>query len=96
MDDDPLEETLFEDEQTDAEQALAPSVDVPDGSNADPQLRRQFWFLVVVFNVALLALSVGLMLAAFRGRWNDGLTGVAAGVILFGYGYYRYRTITRD
>ena len=95
MDDDPIEETLFGDEKSDAERELAPSVDVPDGSDADPQLQRQFWLLVLVFNVALLAFSVGLMLVVFRGRMDDGLTGVAAGVVLFVYGYYRYRQVTR-
>lgn len=96
MDDDPFDEPLFDDEQSEAERELAPSVDVPDSSNADPQLKRQFWLLVLVFNVALLAFSVGLMLVAFRGRWDDGTTATAAGIILFLYGYYRYRGVTRE
>ena len=96
MDDDPIDETLFGDEKSEAEQELAPSVDIPDSADADPQLQRQFWLLVLVFNVALLAFSVGLMLVVFRGRWGDGMTGVTAGVVLFLYGYYRYRTVTRD
>ena len=96
MDDDPIEETLFGNEESEAERELAPSVDVPDSSNADPKLQRQFWLLVLVFNAALLAFSVGLMLAVFRGRWNDGIAGVAAGIILFLYGYHRYRGVTRE
>lgn len=87
---------LFDDEKTEAEQELAPSVDIPDGSDADPRIQRQFWLLVLVFNIALLSFSVGLMLAVFRGRWDDGTAAVAAGVVLFLYGFYRYRRVTRE
>lgn len=96
MDDDPIEETLFGDEKSEAEQELAPSVDIPDSSNADPRLQRQFWVLVLVFNAALLSFSVGLLLVIFRGRWDDGSTAVVAGIVLFVYGYYRYRTVAQD
>ena len=39
---------LFGNEESEAERELAPSVDIPDESDADPQLQRQFWLLVVV------------------------------------------------
>jgi predicted cobalt transporter CbtA len=96
VDDDPLEETLFGDEKSEAEQELTPSVDIPDSSDADPRLQRQFWLLVLVFNAALLAFSVGLLLVVFHGRWDDGTTAVVVGIVLFVYGYYRYRTVTQD
>lgn len=85
---------LVSDEQSDAERELAPSVDVPEESDADPHLQRQFWVLVLVFNVALMAASVGAMLAVFRGQWDTGGSLVAAGAILTGYGYYKYRAYT--
>jgi len=82
---------LVPDEQSDAERELAPSVDVPEESDADPRLQRQFWLLVLVFNVALMALSVGAMLAVLRGQWDTGGSLVGAGTILTAYGYYKYR-----
>ncbi|MFB6069051.1 MAG: hypothetical protein ABEJ90_03895 [Halobacterium sp.] len=85
----------FDDEKTEAERELAPSVDVPDESAASPELRRRFWLLVVVFNLAVLAASVGAMLVAFRGAYDTGGSLLAAGVVLFAYGLFRYRTITR-
>lgn len=81
---------------TDAERDAVPSVDVPDASAASPQLRRRFWGLVIVFNVAVLALSLGVMLVAFRGRWQLGGQLVAAGAVLFAYGLYAYRRVAGD
>lgn len=82
---------LFPNEESEAERELAPTVDVPDESDADPQLQRRFWLLVLVFNVALLAASVGAMLAAFRGQYDTGGSLLAAGAILAAYGSYKYR-----
>ena len=87
---------LLGDEKSDAERELAPSVDTPDESDADPELQRKFWLLVLVFNVAVMALSVGAMLAVFRGQWDTGGSLVVAGSILAAYGYYKYRVYTRD
>lgn len=86
---------LVPDEQSDSERELAPSVDVPDESDADPRLQRQFWLLVLVFNVALMALSVGAMLAVFRGQWDTGGSLVGAGTVLTAYGFYKYRVYSR-
>lgn len=57
---------------------------------------RLFWTLVGVFNVALIALALGVMLIGFRGRWALGGQLVLAGTILFVYGYYRYRNYRDD
>jgi hypothetical protein len=86
---------LVGDEKSEAEQELAPSVDVPDESDADPEVQRQFWILVVVFNVALGALSVGAMFIAFRGQWTLGGRLVVAGAVLSAYGFYKYRAVMR-
>lgn len=90
------DDELFPDEKSEAEQRLAPSVDIPDETDADPVLQRKFWWLVVVFNVALGAASVGAMLAGFRGNWDLGGSLLAAGLILFAYGFLRYRTYTSE
>jgi hypothetical protein len=95
---------FLDDEPSDAEQELAPEVDVPsvdapeipDGSDAPAGLRRKFWTLVATFNVALLAVSLGLMFVAFRGRWQYGGLAVVLGLVLFAFGYWRYQRYTGD
>jgi len=73
--------------------AADPEVDVPDPSEAPVQLRTAFWSLVVVFNAALLAVSVGAMFVAFRGRWEFGGVLVVAGALAFAFGVHRVRTV---
>ncbi len=58
---------------------------------ASSEVRYRFWALVMVFNVALLAASVGVMFVAFQGEWELGGQLTLAGLALFGFGYYRYR-----
>lgn len=65
--------------------------EIPDPSNASPELRRTFVRLVVVFNLAVLATGVGLLLVAFEREWRDGGALVAIGLATFAYGYWRYR-----
>jgi len=61
----------------------------PDGAgNSD--VTALFWKLVVVFNVALLALSVGPMLAYFDGRVDLGIRITLIGALAFAYGLFRY------
>ncbi|SEW02883.1 DUF7322 domain-containing protein [Halobacterium jilantaiense] len=90
-----LDDLPFADEESEAEQELAPSVDIPDSSAASTELKRQFWSLVLVFNAALLALSVGAMLVGFQGDWDAGGSLLAAGAILSVYGSYKYRVYSR-
>ena len=90
-----LDDVPFGDEKSDAEQELAPSVDIPDESAASTELKRKFWSLVLVFNVALGALSVGAMLVGFEGDWEVGGSLVAAGAVLAVYGFYKYRVYSR-
>jgi hypothetical protein len=71
---------------------------VPDASesDADPELKRRFWTLVLVFNVALFGTSLGLMLVGFEGRWRVGGAIFAVGAFAFLRGWRRYRTVQRD
>ena len=71
----------------------APSA--PDGTG-DSEVAALFWKLVVVFNVALLALSVGPMLAYFEGQVERGLQIFLVGVIAFAYGTFRYVQFRRS
>lgn len=66
----------------------------PDPDGIDSEIAGPFWKLVVVFNAALLALSLGSMFVVFRGQWDLGLRILAVGVIASAYGvvrYYRFR-----
>lgn len=64
---------------------------IPDGEDAPVELHRAFWGLVAVFNVALFAIALGVMLIGFRGQWDLGGSLLGAGLVLFAYGVYRYR-----
>jgi len=67
----------------------------PDGA-ANTEVTALFWKLVVVFNVALLGLSVGPMLYYFEGRVDLGIRVTLAGAIAFAYGYFRYRRFVKQ
>lgn len=58
----------------------------------DPEIRARFWGLVLVFNVALLALSLGAMFIGFEGNLELGGQLLLVGGILGAYGLYRYRS----
>lgn len=61
------------------------SVDVPT------RLKLDFWLLVIVFNIALLAFGVGVMLIVFEQRWAEGLHLIGFGITTFMIGL-RYCT----
>ncbi|MFB6228831.1 MAG: hypothetical protein ABEH88_09780 [Halobacteriales archaeon] len=71
-------------------------VGVPDGSDASAQLRASFWGVVLLFNVALLLLSVGPMFALMRGRWRLGGGLFVAGAVAFGLGVRRVRIVKKQ
>lgn len=60
--------------------------DLPSGAEVSSHVRRSFWEMVVLLKIALLALSLGIMLAYFRGRIDIaaglGLVAAVAGVRL--------------
>lgn len=89
-----------------------PEVDIPGQGDADdagettdlemfpddvePEVSRTFWRLVVVFDVALLALAVGPMFIYFRGNWELGSRLLILGGVTLAYGVYRYRRFRKD
>lgn len=73
-----------------------PEVDVPDGSDAEPAVSRAFWAAVVMANVALLLVSLGPMLAVFRGQWRLGGALFVVGVVVFYRLYRHYRSFVAD
>lgn len=68
-------------------------VDPPEESEAPPELRATFWTLVVLFNIAILAIAVGAMLLGFRGQWTPGGPLLVAGILAFAFGVYRVRNV---
>lgn len=66
----------------------------PDLSDrdVDPELLKEFWTLVALFNVGLLAFSLGVMLIGFDGRWRFGGGLVVVGLLALVRGLHRYRT----
>ena len=89
-----------EPEEFDPHDLGPPIPEAPDPTDSDvdidPGTHALFWGLVLVFNAALLLLSLGVMFAAFEGNYDLGAQLFAVGAILFGYGYYRYRRFTRE
>lgn len=68
----------------------------PEGTADVPaELRRAFWFLVVVFNAALLGVGLGLLLLVFERGPDLGVELLGAGLLLGAYGYLRYRYVRR-
>lgn len=72
--------------------ADGPETGFPDDADevSNPEAVRLFVRLVVVFDVALLALALGPMFVFFRGERELGTQIFLAGVVAFGYGTYRY------
>lgn len=68
-------------------------ISIPDGSDAPAQLRASFWGVVLLFNAALLLLSVGPMFALILGRWRLGGGLFVTGVVTFGLGVRRVRIV---
>lgn len=82
-----------------SELPTVPSVDVPTpprpGGDAPPALRRGFWTTVLVFDVALLATSVGAMMLAFGVERPLGAGLLAVGLLSLFRGYRKYRALDR-
>lgn len=89
------EKSEFEPEEFDPD-SLGPDAPTPSSGDYQSDAAGLFVRLVVVFNVALLALSVGPMLAYFEGQVDLGLRIFLAGVVLFGYGTVRYVRFERE
>ena len=87
--------TRFEDAE---EPDLGPDVPEPPEPDGDthPRVQLLFWGLVVVFNIAVLGIGVGILLIVFDGNLTLGGQVLAVGLVLLGYGLYRYRDARRE
>lgn len=67
---------------------------IPVTTPTNPEISRlswTFWYLVIIFNIALLTLSLGILLLLFETNWPLGLPLIVTGIVTFTIGYYRYR-----
>jgi hypothetical protein len=67
------------------------SDDAADVGDVDVDTAKGFWRLVLIFDVALLALALGPMFVYFQGDLRRGGMLVVFGVVVFLYGVARYR-----
>lgn len=84
---------MLPDEESDAERELAPDPPDPSDATVPASLRKQFWLLVIVFNVALIASSLGILLATLDGKPIIGSSLAFLGASAFYYGYQRYQRV---
>ncbi|KAA9396833.1 hypothetical protein Har1130_03190 [Haloarcula sp. CBA1130] len=89
------EKSEYEPDEFDPE-SLGPDVPSPSDSDYSGDATGLFVKLVIVFNVALLALSLGPMLAYFEGQVDLGVRIFLVGLIAFGYGTVRYIQFERE
>lgn len=76
-------------DESDEEEEESPDVDLSD------PLQRQFVYLVVVFNLAVLAAALGLLFLYFRGRLLLGGGLAVVGFAGLAYGLITYRRVQR-
>ena len=55
-------------------------------------VRRRFWAIVLLLNAGILAVSLGVMLAGFRGQYRDAVLLIGGGLVVLYGAYRRYRT----
>jgi len=86
------EQSPYEPEEFDPDSLgpSAPEAPRPPDGTGNSEVTGLFWKLVVVFNVSLLALSLGPMLAYFEGQVDLGIRVFLLGLVTFGYGTFRY------
>ena len=55
-------------------------------------VRRRFWAIVVLLNLGFFAVSLGVMLAGFRGQFRDAGLLIVGGLIVLYSAYRRYES----
>lgn len=75
--------------------ALGPDIPEPD-EDTPARVPLLFWRVVVVFNLAILAIALGALMLVFDRRPTLGGQILVLGFVLLGYGLYRYRGAKRE
>lgn len=75
-----------------------PSVEIPAPGRSEDDVPGEllvgFWSTVLLFNVALLATSVGVLLLAFDGQRRLGAGALVVGLLAAVRGYWKYRSLS--
>ncbi|MFB6152945.1 MAG: hypothetical protein ABEJ27_01705 [Halodesulfurarchaeum sp.] len=71
--------------------AADPGGDTSFDSQPPAHVRREFWLLVALFNVALLGTGLGVLFLVFETGGPFGWAVLGVGLAAGGYGYGRYR-----
>lgn len=82
--------------EVDVPEAPDPRPESADMGEADPEVARTFWKLVIMLDVAFLGMALGPMFVFFEGDWNTGLPLFALGVVAFAYAVFQYRQYRSD
>ncbi|MFB6078302.1 MAG: hypothetical protein ABEJ80_04925 [Halarchaeum sp.] len=77
-------------------QTAVPGYDEDDAPDVDSALQRRFWYLVAVFNLAVLGAALGPLLLYFEGLLYIGGGLTVLGVAGLAYGYATYRRVQRE
>lgn len=89
------EETPFNRDGSESQAMSSGPSGAEDGTSTDSappsDLRREFWILVGLFNVALLGIGLGVMLLVFEAGSDTAWPVLVGGLAAGGYGYGRYR-----
>lgn len=70
-------------------------VEIPEG-DPPPGVGSAFWALVLVFNVAVLATGVGVVVLTFEGDWPVAGAALAVAVAAWGVGLGGYLWVRRN
>ncbi|MFB6178382.1 MAG: hypothetical protein ABEI77_01500 [Halorientalis sp.] len=91
----PSEEEILEDLGPPVPEVDIPQPPDPSTNDVPDDLARDFWKLVMTFNVALFAMALGPMLAYFRGELVNSVAVFALGVGFLVYGWLNYQSIRK-
>ncbi len=95
---DPVDDLVGENDDQAAD--LVPTVDVPEPEpgedDLDSAVAALFWRLVLLFNVALLGVTVGPMVLYFEGNIRAGAALLVIGLLAGGVGLARYVAFKRQ
>lgn len=89
-------EAEIPDPETDLPNVPSVEIPTPGASETDVpgELLAGFWSTVLVFNVALLATSVGALLLVFRGPERLAAGALIVGALATAHGYWKYRRLS--
>ncbi len=62
-----------------------------DEDNIPNKFVRDFWILILIFNIGIFLFSLGIMIIGFQKKLDMGVNIIFVGIITLIYGTYRYK-----